>query len=101
MQRHSSLDPPKQRSFFVSAEIDTHLLFQGKEDAAQIIRLPVGRFFDFLGIAWRPANIRMIGNALDLARDFARRKNKIDKTGANRAARHRVELRALFSLREG
>ena len=43
----------------------------------------------------------MIGNAPELARDFVWRQNQIDKTGANCAARHRVELRALFSLREG
>src|SRR6266542_6592962 len=42
----------------------------------------------------------MIGDALDFARNVSRRQNKIDKAGANRAPRHRVELRALFILRE-
>src|SRR6266542_3124103 len=42
----------------------------------------------------------MIGDALDFARNFARRQNKIDKAGANRTPRHRVELRALLILGE-
>src|SRR5437764_6518430 len=43
----------------------------------------------------------MVGNTPDFACDSVRWQNKIDKTGANCAARHSVELRALFTLREG
>src|SRR5213080_2708571 len=43
----------------------------------------------------------MIGDALDLARNVPWRQNKIDKSGANRASRHGVELRARFALGEG
>src|SRR5436309_15952194 len=43
----------------------------------------------------------MIGNTPDFARDRIGRQNNIDKTGANGAARPRIELRARFSLREG
>src|SRR5438093_2256365 len=43
----------------------------------------------------------MVGNALDFARDCVWRQNEIDKSRANCAARHRVELCALFGLREG
>src|SRR5437764_2192370 len=100
VQRHSSLDPPDQRAFLVGAEIDTHLLFQRQEDAAQIVRLAIGGFFDFLRIAQWPPDVGMIGDALDFARNFARRQNEIDKACADRAPRHRVELRALLILGE-
>ncbi len=43
----------------------------------------------------------MIGDALDLARNFPWRQDKIDKPRANRAPRHGIELRALFILGEG
>ena len=43
----------------------------------------------------------MVGNALDFARDCVWRQNEIDKSRANCAARHGIELCALFGLREG
>src|SRR5207249_6644643 len=42
----------------------------------------------------------MIGDALDFARNVARRQNKIDKAGTDGAPRHRVEHRALLILGE-
>src|SRR5207244_5910071 len=54
----------------------------------------------FLRIAQWPPDVGMIGDTLDFARNFARRQNKIDRACADRVARHRVELRALFILGE-
>src|SRR5207248_5920165 len=90
-----------QRALLVRAEIDTHLFSERQKDAAEIVRLAIGRFFDFLRIAQRPPDIRMIGDALDLARNVSWRENKIDKPSANRAPWHGIELRGLFILGEG
>src|SRR4029077_9255220 len=43
----------------------------------------------------------MVGNTPDFSRDCIWRQNNVHKSGANCAARHGVELCALFSLREG
>ncbi len=47
MQRHPPVDSPNQGVFLVTAEIDTHLLFQRKENPTQIVRLAIGFFFGF------------------------------------------------------
>jgi hypothetical protein len=39
------------------------LLFQPQEDAAQIVRLAIGGFLDFVRIAQRPPDVGMIGDA--------------------------------------
>ena len=49
---------------------------------------------------WSP-QIWMIGNPPDFPRDGVRRQNDVHKAGANCAARHGIELCALFTLREG
>src|SRR5882724_1177901 len=43
----------------------------------------------------------MVCNAPNFASDSVRWQNKVDKTGANCATRHRIELCALFSLSKG
>src|SRR4030095_10181434 len=43
----------------------------------------------------------MVGNPPDFTRDCVWRQNDVHKAGANCAARHGIELCALFSLREG
>src|SRR5207253_2260235 len=101
VQRHPSLYSTDQRALFIGAEIDTHLFSEREKDAAQIVRLAIGCFFYLFRIAQQPPDIRMIGDALDLARNFPWREDKIDKPRANRAPRHRIELRALFTLGEG
>ena len=101
MQRHSPVDPSNQRSFLVTAEVDTHLFFQRKENPPQIVRLAISFFFGFLCVDERSPQIWMIGNPPDFARDCVWRQNNVHKAGANCAARHRIELCALFTLREG
>ena len=63
--------------------------------------MTVGFLFGLLRIGQRSPEVWMVGNASDFARDCVRRQDNIDKTGTNGAARHRIELCAGFSLREG
>ena len=65
VNRHPSLDSSNQGALLVRAENDTRLFSEREKNAAQIFRLAVSRFFDFVRIGQRPPNIRMIGNALD------------------------------------
>src|SRR5512132_711808 len=86
----------------VAAEIDAHLFSEGEKDASEIIRfgmqfLPA---FHTIAVDRGLPDVGMICDASDLLCDLARRKGRIDKAGANRAARHRVKFRASFALRE-
>src|SRR5512133_1629256 len=103
MQRHAALNAAGKGRGLVAAEIDTRLLFQRKENATQLVRFRINALLSLHALAagrWL-ANVRMLGDAPDFLRDPARRQDDIDKTSANGAARHGIELRALFTLGEG
>jgi hypothetical protein len=95
------MNAAKQGRVLVAAEIDAHLFSKREEDAREIIRgINFFRGFRALVIGHGPADVGMIGDAPDLLRNFARRKRRINKAGANCATRHRAKFRALFTLRE-
>ena len=95
------MNSPNQGAFLVGVEIDPLLLHQRKKNPTKIVRLAINFFFGFLCVDYGPPDVRMVGNASNFASDCVGRQNQIDKAGAYCAARHRVELCALFSLREG
>src|SRR5438874_10124952 len=101
MERHAALNPAIQRRLLVAAEIDAHLFLEREKNTTQIIRLLIVCPFRFRAVGKWLADIGMIGDTPNCPRNLARRKHRIDKAGANRAARHSIELRALFILSEG
>ena len=93
MQRHPPLNPTIQRRLLVSAEIDSHLFLERKKNAAEIVGCLKIQSLRFRPITQCSSKIGMIGDAPDFSRNLARWQNHIDKTRANCAPWHRIELR--------
>src|SRR6516164_8623142 len=103
MERHASLNTTQQSCTLVAAEIDPHLFSERRKDAPENVRFGMSFLRGFHGVAvgHEPPDVGMIGDVPDLLCDLTRWKVRIDKAGANGAARHRVKFRARFTLREG
>ena len=94
MQRHPPLNPTIQRRLLVSAEIDSHLFLERKKNAAEIVSRLINQSLRLRLITQGSSKIGMIGDAPDFSRNLARWQNHIDKTRANCAPWHGIELRA-------
>src|SRR5262249_23054707 len=73
MKRHAALDPPGKGAQLVAAKVDAHLFFEREKNAIKIVRFFVLRLCRLirLTIGHHPADVGMIDDMTNLARDLA------------------------------